>query len=64
MNINLLDKDYYKIASIQINRKNDLHITAINKNDIINNKCPIFSINKNNNEFELLWHRRLGHFYN
>jgi len=26
---------------------------------------PTFPINKkNNNEFELLWHRRLGHFYN
>jgi len=62
--LNLLDKDYNKIASFQENRNNELHITATHKNNIINNKLPIFSINKNNNEFELLWHRRFGHFYN
>ena len=64
MYLNLLDKDYNKIAFFQANRNNELRITAIHKNNIINNKRPILSINKNNNEFELLWHRRLGHFYN
>eukprot|EP00833_Pecoramyces_ruminatium_P014940 jgi/Orpsp1_1/1188972/evm.model.d7180000068605.1 len=66
--MNLLDNNYKIIASFQANKKNEINITGLplnsNNNGNILNNNNIMALQNFRNAKELIWHRRLGHFYN
>jgi len=64
--LKMLDKNYKTIASFQANKRNEINITDVQnkKYEISNNRNYIMAMQNFNNYQELLWHRRIGHYYN
>ena len=61
--LNLLDENYKTIASFQSNKNNELNITVTTKINTINDKNNIMAVQQFDNFDDLIWHRRLGHYY-
>jgi len=65
--LKMLDKNYKTIASFQANKRNEVNFTNVQnkkKYEISNNRNNIMAMQNFNNYQELLWHRRIGHYYN
>jgi len=63
--LKILDNNYNNIATFQANNSNEVKIVATHFNieNERNNKNNIMAIQNFRNAEELIWHQRLGHFY-
>ena len=63
--LKILDNNYNNIATFQANNSNEVKIVATHFNieNERNSKNNIMAIQNFRNAEELIWHRRLGHFY-
>ena len=62
--LRLLDKDYKIFASFNTNKNNEAYIVSIDEDVNLNERNNIMSLQNFENLNDLIWHRRLGHFYN
>jgi len=63
--LRIFDNNYSNFLTCQANKNNEFKITVdhFDENDARNNKNNIIAIQNFRNANELIWHRRLGHFY-
>jgi len=62
--LKLLDNNYKTIASFNANKNDEINITGVQNKNNINDKNNIMALNTFKDINDLIWHRRLGHFYN
>ena len=61
--LKLLDQNYKPFASFNANKNNEINIVVTSKINTMNDKSNIMAIQNFDNFNDLIWHRRLGHYY-
>ena len=62
--LRLLDENYKNFASFNANKNNEAYVVSIDEDVNLNERNNIMALQTFENLDDLIWHRRLGHFYN